>query len=207
MAATLNNQNSNEEANRISNLTSAIPVVDFVDDVDAFMSLPENGHNSQSVLKRMEDVYSRAKVIEVNNVTTKRRLKTQVLDLDKSLKMIQELKRRKEDNEDMSTHFRLADHVFMKARIKPVDKVGLWLGANVMLEYDVAEGEELLKSKKEKAETSLKATNEVIDTIREQITTIEVNMARIFNWDVKRRQAEKELLGVKSHKSKQVWIN
>jgi len=199
MAATLNNQNSNEEANRISNLTSAIPVVDFVDDVDAFMSLPENGHNSQSVLKRMEDVYSRAKVIEVNNVTTKRRLKTQVLDLDKSLKMIQELKRRKEDNEDMSTHFRLADHVFMKARIKPVDKVGLWLGANVMLEYDVAEGEELLKSKKEKAETSLKATNEVIDTIREQITTIEVNMARIFNWDVKRRQAEKELLGVKSH--------
>lgn len=191
----MNNQN-NTEGSKPLGLTSAIPVVDFVDDVDAFMQLPENGSNCEHVLKRMEEVYSRAKVIEVNNVTTKRRLKTQVTDLDKSLKMIQELKRRKEENEDMSTHFRLADHVFLKARVKPVEKVGLWLGANVMLEYDILEGEELLKSKQEKAEASLKTTNEVIDTIREQITTIEVNMARVYNWDVKRRQAEKEALAL-----------
>lgn len=26
--------------------------------------------------------------------------------------------------------------------------------------------------------------------IRDQLTTTEVNMARVFNWDVKRRQAE-----------------
>ena len=27
--------------------------------------------------------------------------------------------------------------------------------------------------------------------IRDQMTTLEVNMARVYNWDVKRRQAEK----------------
>lgn len=61
-----------------------------------------------------------------------------------------------------------------------------------MLEYDPDEGQELLVSKKAKAETNLKATQEIIDNVREQITVTEVNMARIYNWDVKRRQAEKE---------------
>ncbi len=61
-----------------------------------------------------------------------------------------------------------------------------------MLEYDMDEGEELLVSKKAKAEINLKATQEIIDNVREQITVTEVNMARIYNWDVKRRQAEKE---------------
>jgi len=61
-----------------------------------------------------------------------------------------------------------------------------------MLEYDLDEGEELLVSKKAKAETNLKATQDIIDNVREQITVTEVNMARIYNWDVKRRQAEKE---------------
>jgi len=86
----------------------------------------------------------------------------------------------------------LADHVYIKAKIPPVDKIGLWLGANVMLEYDLNEGEELLVSKKAKAENNLKATQEIIDTVREQITVTEVNMARIYNWDVKRRQSEME---------------
>lgn len=61
-----------------------------------------------------------------------------------------------------------------------------------MLEYDMDEGEQLLVSKKAKAEINLKATQEIIDNVREQITVTEVNMARIYNWDVKRRQAEKE---------------
>ena len=56
-----------------------------------------------------------------------------------------------------------------------------------MLEYDLAEGEELLRSKKTKAEQTLKQTTVLIDSIRENITTIEVNMARVYNWDVKRR--------------------
>lgn len=61
-----------------------------------------------------------------------------------------------------------------------------------MLEYDIDEGEALLLEKKGKASESLSMTNTLIDTIREQLTTIEVNMARIYNWDVKRRQLEKE---------------
>ena len=63
-----------------------------------------------------------------------------------------------------------------------------------MLEYSYEEGERLLKEKEDKAKKSLETTNELIDVTRENITTLEVNMARIFNWDVKRRQAEKAQL-------------
>jgi len=177
-------------------MITSIPVVEFVDDVDAFMQLPENAANSQNVLKKMEEIYSKIKVLESNNVNNKIRLKNQIQELEKSIAMIGELKNRKAANEDMSTHFRLADHVFLKAKVKPAEKVGLWLGANVMLEYDLEEGDELLRSKKTKAEQTLKTTNTLIDSIRENVTTIEVNMARVYNWDVKRRQAEKEKLGL-----------
>jgi len=58
------------------------------------------------------------------------RLKSQVEELGKTLDMIEELKKRKAKNEDFVSHFRLADHVFVKARAKPVETVGLWLGVS-----------------------------------------------------------------------------
>jgi len=173
-------------------MNTQIATVEFVEDVDAFMGRPENGSEAQIVLKRMEETYSRMKIIEANNVGTKRRLKNQIQELDKSLEMLEVLKKRKSESKEITNHFRLADHVYIKARIPPVEKIGLWLGAKVMLEYDLDEGEELLVSKKAKAESNLKATQDIIDNVREQITVTEVNMARIYNWDVKRRQAEKE---------------
>nr|QBH72846.1 prefoldin subunit [Isotomurus palustris] len=170
----------------------SIPQVEFVDDVDNFMALKDNENNAQAVLKRLEEVYSRLKLIEQTNVRTKARLRDQLSEFDKSLKMIKHLRKRREENKDTITQFRLADHAFITAKVPPVDNIGLWLGANVMLEYGLDEGEALLKEKQQKAENSLKATNDLIDDVRENVTTLEVNMARIYNWDVKRRQAEKE---------------
>jgi len=173
-----------------------IPKMDFVENVDAFMKLPENGENAQTTLRRTEELYHKVKFLESNNVSTKRKLKSQIEELMKGQAMLEELKNRKAEGEDTSANFRMADHIFVKAKIRPIETVGLWLGANVMLEYDIAEGEALLQEKTLKAEESLKMTNCLIDSIREQITTIEVNMARIYNWDVKRRQAEKEKAGL-----------
>ncbi len=44
----------------------------------------------------------------------------------------------------MVVDYQLADNVYAKARIKPVETVNLWLGANVMLEYGLDEAVELL---------------------------------------------------------------
>jgi len=173
-----------------------IPRMEFVEDVDAFMELPVNAGNAQETLKRVDEFYQRVKLLESQNTSTKRKLKEQIEELRKGREMLEELKNQKSANKDTSANFRLADHVFVKAKIKPIETVGLWLGANIMLEYGIEEGEKLLREKHVKAEESLRMTNSLIDSIREQITTVEVNMARIYNWDVKRRQAEKERAGI-----------
>jgi hypothetical protein len=60
--------------------------------------------------------------------------------------------------------------------------------ANVMLAYKLAAAVELLTQKLAVAEGSLGTTDEDLEFLREQITVMEVNTARVYNWDVKRRR-------------------
>ena len=64
--------------------------------------------------------------------------------------------------------------------------------ANVMLSYKLPEAIELLKSKLEAANTSLDNAIEDLEFIREQMTVMEVNTARVYNWDVKRRREKRD---------------
>jgi hypothetical protein len=57
-----------------------------------------------------------------------------------------------------------------------------------MLSYKIPEAVTLLKSKLEIAQTTLGNTIEDLEFLREQLTIMEVNTARVFNWDVKRRR-------------------
>ena len=61
-----------------------------------------------------------------------------------------------------------------------------------MLSYKLPDAIELLKSKLTIAETSLKNTTEDLEFLREQLTVMEVNIARVYNWDVKRRRERRE---------------
>ena len=66
----------------------------------------------------------------------------------------------------------------------------LLLQANVMLEYNLDDAEALLERNLSAARKSLETVEEDLGFLRDQTTTIEVNMARIYNWDVKRRQSQ-----------------
>lgn len=57
-----------------------------------------------------------------------------------------------------------------------------------MLSYPLDEAIELLTGKLSGAERSLEAAKDDLDFLRDQITTMEVNTARVHNWDVKRRR-------------------
>lgn len=63
-----------------------------------------------------------------------------------------------------------------------------------MLEYPLEEAITLLTGKLSGAEKSLVAAKEDLDFLREQITIMEVNTARVHNWDVKRRRERREQL-------------
>ncbi|KAJ6647355.1 Prefoldin subunit 3 [Pseudolycoriella hygida] len=165
---------------------AGIPEAVFVDDVDAFMALEENDSNADKVLRKLDEQHSKYKMMDYSIAGRRRRLKQQIPDLMKSLDMIEVLKKQSEDQE---TQFLLSEQVFLKTVIPPTKTVCLWLGANVMLEYPLDEAEVLLRQNMETAAENLKCLEYDQDFLRDQLTTTEVNMARVYNWDVKRRQA------------------
>ena len=61
-----------------------------------------------------------------------------------------------------------------------------------MLSYKIPAAIALLKSKLEVAETTLATVVEDLEYLREQNTIMEVNTARVYNWDVKKRRELRE---------------
>jgi hypothetical protein len=57
-----------------------------------------------------------------------------------------------------------------------------------MLSYKIPEAIELLETKLKNAETSSQSLQDDLEFLREQITVMEVNTARLYNWDVVRRR-------------------
>ncbi|CAK9782042.1 putative prefoldin subunit [Cutaneotrichosporon oleaginosum] len=100
-----------------------------------------------------------------------------------------------EDEDDkekpLTTLFELNDTLYAEAQVQETGEVGLWLGANTMLMYPLGEAAELLSSKLSGAKKNLAEVVEDLEWIREQVTVMEVNFARVHNWDVKRRRDRK----------------
>ena len=89
------------------------------------------------------------------------------------------------DAKEIKTNFLLSDNIWAKATVpNTTGKVGLWLGANVMVEYTYAEAIVLLGKNLHNAETKIQETTTDIDFLKDQITTTEVNLARIYNQGV-----------------------
>lgn len=170
---------------------AGIPEAPFVEDVDAFMDLSENASNVEAVLKKLDEQHGKYKFMELNLLQKRKRLKSQIPDIKSSLDIVQHMTAKKESPNPINSHFLLSDQVYAKANIPPTDKVCLWLGANVMLEYTLEDAVALLSKNLETATRNLTQLEDDLDFLRDQFTTTEVNMARVYNWDVKRRQAAK----------------
>ena len=98
------------------------------------------------------------------------------------------------EEKEINTNFLLSDNIWAKAKIpNTTGKVGLWLGANVMVEYTYEEAIKLLGKNLHNAEMKIKETEDDLDFLKDQITTTEVNLARIYNQGVlnQKKQAEK----------------
>ncbi|KAB5579169.1 hypothetical protein PHYPO_G00192020 [Pangasianodon hypophthalmus] len=186
MAATIENSSAGA-ANKKKHL--GIPEAVFVEDVDSFMKQPGND-TADVVLRKLDEQYQKYKYMELNLVQKKMRLKNQIPQIKQTLEILRHMQKKKDTTDPMETHFLLADNVYCKASVPPTDKVCLWLGANVMLEYDIDEAQTLLEKNLGTASRNLESLEEDLDFLRDQFTTTEVNMARVYNWDVKRRSKD-----------------
>ena len=92
----------------------------------------------------------------------------------------------------MTTRFNLADNVFANANVEANDRVCVWLGADVMLEYSYSEAEEMLTTRITEAKEKEVEIKGDLAWLRENIIIAEVNTSRSFNFDVRRRRAAGE---------------
>jgi prefoldin subunit 5 len=72
-----------------------------------------------------------------------------------------------------------------------VKTVNLWLGSNVMVEYSLEEALKLLEENLQGCKANLKINLESMDLIKDNLTITEVSIARVHNYDVEQRRAQK----------------
>lgn len=112
-------------------------------------------------------------------------------ELERSVEYIEMLQAKQEagpDAEPLKTRFNLSDQVYAQAEVPASGTVGLWVGANVMVEYSYEEARKLLKEKLEIGAKKIEEIEESLAFLRENRTTTEVNITRSFNYDVKNRR-------------------
>ena len=162
--------------------TRKIPKVVFIENTEAWV----DKYTDDALFAQMNELYQKYKFMEANLYRARTNLKTKLPDIKKTLEMVAMLKSKHEgDQKEMNTNFLLSDNIWAKARVpNTTGKVGLWLGANVMVEYTYAEAIVLLGKNLSNAEAKIKETEDDIDFVKDQITTTEVNLARIYNQGV-----------------------
>ncbi|KAL2210834.1 Prefoldin, subunit 3 [Sarocladium strictum] len=166
-----------------------IPYAPFVDRVEDYVTTRAD---VEPTLRSFQEMISKYQFMEMNLQRRMTGLKEKIPDIQKTLDTVQFLKLRREETEPIESTFELNETLYVKANIPPTDEVHIWLGANVMLSYPIDEAEELLTSKLNTAKKSFSNCEEDLDFLREQITTMEVATARVYNWEVVQKRKEKE---------------
>ena len=71
----------------------------------------------------LDESHQKYKFMEKNLMARRRKLKSQVPDINSSLAMLKKLKSKNEEGEEAETQFLLSDQVYAKATIPPTEKV------------------------------------------------------------------------------------
>ena len=129
--------------------------------------------------------------METSFIRERQNLRTKLPDIKKTLEMVALLKQKhNSDEKEVETNFLVSDNIWSKAKVaNDTGKVGLWLGANVMVEYTHDDAIVLLGKNLANAEAKLAEVDSNIDFLKDQTTTTEVNIARVYNQGVHNKQA------------------
>ena len=161
--------------------------------VEKFLEETSNGNEVndsfiEGILEIMQQEYSKFKMMEQHLVYNLQQYKKKIPEIEKTMNAINRLKSAKDGDKELDLNYSLADSVWAKAHIAPEDKVYLWLGANVMLEYSYDDAWDILSKNLEKANEKAVQTRADLAFLKDQITTSEVNIARVYNHSVLARR-------------------
>ena len=168
----------------------SIPKTKFIEDIDMFSGSFDPPASPELLIGAYSDLHSKFKQIEQQLTEKKAHREKSIPEIEKSLTLVRHLMQQKDEGISPITRYNLADIVYAKAEVDCSQGiVNLWLGADVMLEYTYEEALELLTAKESKGKQDLEDVTEDLSFTRNQIITCEVNISRIYNWDVRRKRA------------------
>lgn len=166
-----------------------IPRAEFIESVQDFLTREKLSADEN--VTRLQEQHNKYTMLEVKLKQRRDGLRTKLPEIKNTLRALFFLTQQQNKGEELKTHFQLADQVFSEANIDTTGKAGLWLGANVMVEYTYDEAKELLEANLKTCVHQLDELNEDLAFLRDQITTTEVNMSRTYNYGVKLRKEAK----------------
>lgn len=179
--------------NRPKNLNPrGIPEAPFIEKVESIIKNPEK--EFEQVMGMFQERLQQYKYMELSKRNQLNDLTVKIPDIEKNLEVINFIKEKKADDDDedkfIETNYELNETLYTRAKIdtESLESVYLWLGADVMLEYPLDEAVELLNARLESNKGQLNLVKEDLEFLKENITTMEVNTARLYNWDVERRR-------------------
>ena len=170
---------------------TGIPEVVFIDDIGEFQSTL-HGASVEVIIGAFSELHKKYKFMEESRTQQKASLKQKLPEIEKTLELVKYLMTKNLEGASISTRYCLSDNVYARAEALCDDRVCLWLGANVMVEYNYEEALTLLSSNLETAQRRVDEVEGDLRFLRTQIITTEVNMARLFNSDVFKRRKEKQ---------------
>ncbi|KNC50052.1 uncharacterized protein AMSG_11910 [Thecamonas trahens ATCC 50062] len=144
--------------------------------------------NPDTVLRQLREDYSKYKFMESKLMQNRSMLKTKIPDIKNCIDMVAYLQKARDEGTTVETQYPLSDNVYANAAIENPQTVCLFLGAGVLMEYELDEAAELLARNLETAQNSLDSLQNDIGFLKDQITITEVNTARVYNFDVIRRR-------------------
>ncbi|CEQ41792.1 SPOSA6832_03542, partial [Sporobolomyces salmonicolor] len=189
---------------------SARQLADF-ESVQDYLGGPDG--DAELALKNLQETLAKYRFMEQSSLQRRAGLEEKVPELQRTIEMVEMLIRKKalrefdttthaltlelfgreqEQAEPFETTFELSDTLYAKGEVEQVDEVYIWLGASTMLSYPLPSALSLLQSKLAAAQRSLEHVKEDLLWLRDQVTVTEVNVARVYNWDVARRRERRQ---------------
>ena len=161
-----------------TNQTGKIPSAIFIESAEDYCK----EHGIDPVVQALSTAYNKFKFTEGQFTKYKESMNVKIPEIEKAIKLIEYLK--DSDDDSLTTKFPLTDGLYTEAECTQKDVVYLWLGANTIVEYNYEEALELLNKNLANAKKNKDTYEQDLEYIKDQITIMEVNFARVHNYRV-----------------------
>jgi len=148
---------------------------------------------TKAVIEVLQQVHKELQQLEARLARSREIHKASIPEIKETIEVVDFLQSKEDSDEVVNTSFMVSASLFAEATLEPSrGTVVLWLGANAAAELTYEEALKLLHENLVRKEDQLKRTTEDMKTVKEQITTCEVSIARVYNNDVKQRRKAAE---------------